>query len=165
MAVPPDSRDETSAQEASAQETGTQAIAPGERLVLLGFGGLTAFVGMVVVLIDLPTALRLGVGLPITLLGAALCLLAARRQEAVGQGDVAPQTLLSIERWALTPLAVGAGVGFFLVALDRDLAVGARLPVAAGALLLFTVFTLLLTRTRSPGPTSTDGATSTSERV
>jgi hypothetical protein len=127
-----------------------RGIAQSERLVLLVFGGLTAFTGFVVLFLDVPPLFRLGVGVPVAAVGAALCSLAVRSAEAVEREDITPFALLAIERMAMLPLAAISTFGALVVLFAAQLAWYTRLMVFSGAATLAATFWLLIIRNRLP---------------
>ncbi|MEZ5231333.1 MAG: hypothetical protein R2755_23295 [Acidimicrobiales bacterium] len=135
--------------EGSAHPAG-RGIAPSERVVLLAFGGLTAFVGFVLLLLNLPLILRLGVGLPVTFVGVALCSLAVRSASRAEQADLTPSELLAIERLALFPLAGLTSAGAVAVLVGGSIVWYVRLFVSLGCLVLTSTFWALIIRNRLP---------------
>ena len=131
-------------------EANNRGIAQSERLVLLVFGGLTAFVGFVLLLLDLPLILRLGVGLPVSFVGAALCSLAVRATDPLEQADMVPAELLAIERLALLPLAGLASAGTALVLLVGDIVWYVRVLVSLSTLVVAAALWGLIIRNRLP---------------
>lgn len=127
-----------------------RSIAQSERAVLLGFGGVAAFVGFVVLFLPLPSLLRVGFGVPIVVVGALVCLLAVRSAEGVERADIIPYELLASERLALLPLAVLATFGLIGVLVASHVPWPVRVLAALGSGALAVAFWLLIVRNRLP---------------
>lgn len=126
-------------------------IAQTERLVLVIFGTVTAFAGFVVLLVGrLPGALRLGIGIPVVVIGALLTALAVRVQSGTAAKDIAPQTLQFSERFVLSCLAVVAFVGAGLLLVARPIPLGIRLPLLLMTLVLAGGFSTAAVANRLP---------------
>ena len=133
-------------------EPGADGIAQTERVALLVIGGLLCFAGFVVLLLHaLPDLVQLGVGASVVVLGAGVCAQAVRPASSSGSDDLAPSTLLAIERLAFLPVALLAVLGCAAVLFGPGVAWPVRVLVGSGSLALAVLVCGVIVRNTLPG--------------